>query len=291
MRHFKTLGVLIAMSIIFVLSGCARPATKSDSGLQVVTTLKVYAEAANAVLGDHGHAEALISSPDIAPHDYEAGTDAAKYVAKADLLIMNGLGYDDWMNRLAAAAKKPQLLTVATTVMGKKEGDNEHVFYDPQLMFKLAPELAKRFAKLDPDHAADYKANAEQYLKTLKPLTEALAKAKAAANGRRVASSEPVFDEAVTAAGYQLTATAFARAVEEGTDPAPRDVADLRHAISSRSLAFFVNNVQADSPVVAQMVALAKRHDVRVVNVRETQPAGKSYLEWMLANYKQMQVK
>lgn len=289
MRYFKTILLIFVASLTVTLSACMQKARPTHTGLQVVTTLKVYQEAAGAVLGQHGRAVALIDNPDMDPHDYDAGTGAAKQVATADLLIMNGLGYDNWMTKLANASdKQDQLVSVASEVMGKREGDNEHVFYDPELMFRLAPALAHRFAKLDPDHAKDYRANAKRYVASLRPLKTTLQKIRQQAKGRQVAVSEPVFDNAVTAAGYQLTATAFAKSIEDGTDPAPKEVAALRRAIKTHRLAFFVNNVQADSPVIAQMVALAKREGVPIVSVRETQPAGKTYLQWMIANYEQM---
>ena len=87
----------------------------------------------------------------IDPHDYEPTTKVGKQVATANLIVASGIGYDGWMDKLVKSeSKSKQYLRVADDLMGKHEGDNEHIWYDPRTMPKLANALADKFAKQDP---------------------------------------------------------------------------------------------------------------------------------------------
>ena len=105
-------------------------------------------------------------------------------------------------------------------------------------------------------------------------------------NNRQVAVSEPVFDYALSNLGYQVMDRHFAKAVEDGSDPSPKDIAELQAAIKNHQIAFFVNNSQASNSVVKNLVKLAQQNNVPVLNVTETKPKGKTYTEWMLNQYK-----
>ena len=85
-----------------------------------------------------------------------------KSVASADLVVASGIGYDGWMDKVVKSADKSKnYLRVADDLMNKKEGDNEHIWYDPRTMPKLANTLADKFAKKDPADKATFKANAK----------------------------------------------------------------------------------------------------------------------------------
>lgn len=282
---------VLALGILLTLGACSqnKETGKSDK-IKVITSLKVYQEPAQAVLGKYGTATAIINSPDVDPHDFEASTATAKQVAQADLVISNGLGYDDWLNKVGTVASGDgKLINVASDVLHKKSGDNEHVFYDADLMPKLTAYLVKKYSKLQPQHAAYFKAQARKYVASLAPLRREISKLDASGSGKYAAAAEPVFDYALTACGYKLRATHFAKAIEDGTDPSPKDLEEIQGLIKNHQLDVFVVNVQEESALVSQVAKLARKEGIKVVSVRETQPAGKSYLQWMLSNYKQMQ--
>ena len=62
----------------------------------------------------------------------------------------------------------------------------------------------------------------------------------------------------------------------------------MQMGIKQRKIAFFVNNVQASSSTVNNMVSLAKHSNVPVLDVRETMPNGVSYYQWMKNNYQKL---
>ncbi|MFC6261514.1 metal ABC transporter solute-binding protein [Levilactobacillus fujinensis] len=278
------------------LAACAttkpQSATKISASkpIHVVTSLDFYGEVAKAVLGDHGTVTTIIKSASIDPHDFEPTPKDAALVSHANFVLANGIGYDAWMQKLVKsdASKQTTSIRVGEDVMGKKTGDNEHIWYDPETMSRVATTLAQKFSQQAPKYKQTYHRNAAAYIKSLAPLQNQLKELKQNSNQRAVDVSEPVFDYALTALGYRRNNTSFEMAIENGTDPSPKSITAMQRDIKKHRIAFFVNNSQASSKTVATMVKLAKKHHVPVLNVTETLPAGKTYRTWMIGQYHQL---
>ncbi|MGN1279208.1 MAG: metal ABC transporter solute-binding protein, Zn/Mn family [Limosilactobacillus sp.] len=258
--------------------------------IRVITSLDFYGEVAQEVAGKYGQVTSLINNASIDPHDYQPGTAQAQKMARANVVIQNGLGYDHWLTNLTrSAGKHYTVVDVGSQVAQKHSGDNEHVWYDPQTMGRLADMLANRYSKIDPRHRAYYQSRARRYHRSLAPLNREIARVKAnVGNKRAVAVSEPVFDYALNALGYQVIDTHFEKAIEDGNDPSPQDIQELRQAIVNHRIAFFVENSQASDRVIDNMVRLARQNGVPVLKVTETKPNGDSYVQWMLKQYRQL---
>ncbi|WP_208422870.1 metal ABC transporter solute-binding protein, Zn/Mn family [Latilactobacillus fragifolii] len=271
-------GILLLMLLV---AGCGH-STKKTNGMQVVSSLDFYGEAARAVLGQQGHVTSIINSPSLDPHSYEATTNDAKRVAKADVVIQNGLGYDSWLNKVVKSVHPDdQTVLTVSQLMQQSNGANEHLWYDLKTMPTLTKRLVTEFSKRDPQHKATYQQNGAAYLKKLAVLNGQLQQLKARAKGQQVAVSEPVFDYALADMGYTVANQHFAKAIEDGTDPSPKDITTMRDLIKNHQIAFLVINKQEESPVIKQMHELADRQGVPVVQVTETLPAKKTYLTWM----------
>ena len=269
-----------ALLACFSFSSLKNTVQAASDQINVVSTLDFYGEVADAVLGDHGNVTSLITSSSVDPHDFEPTTKTAKTVAKADLVIYNGAGYDDWVTKL-----NPKKTLSVASLMNVKDGDNEHVWYDPETMSKLADRLVTEFSKLQPENKATFKKNAAKYKKSLTKLTTLLDKIKKNSNNQKVAVSEPVFDYSLQKMGYKISNTHFAQATEEGSDPSYSDIRKLQNDIKNKKIAFFVQNTQSDSSVIKNIVKLCKKYGVPVVKVTETLPKGKTYVTWLQSEY------
>ncbi|MFC6180961.1 metal ABC transporter solute-binding protein, Zn/Mn family [Lactiplantibacillus daowaiensis] len=284
------LGLGLILGVGTLLTGCADPATTTKSGkIKIITSLNFYGETAKQVAGKYGQVTAVINRPSIDPHDFEATVQTAKQASDAALIIYNGLGYDGWMSKLTAnKAKGARVINVGSDVAHKADGANEHVWYDPTTMPKLATAIAKQLAAIQPEHRQYFLTQAEQYQASLKPLTKIIKQLKQNARGQKVAVSEPVFDYSLKALGYKISNNHFAMAIEEGSDPSPKDIKQMQSDIKHHRIAFFVENTQSDSNIVDNMVKLAHRYHVPVLKVTETLPAHQTYTSWMLAQYQQL---
>ena len=287
-------GISVALLAIFAVAcgsnGAAKQSSSNGSKIQVVASLDFYGEVAKAVGGNKVSVQSIINNPAVDPHDYEPTTKVGKSVASADLVVASGIGYDGWMDKVVKSADKSKnYLRVADDLMNKKEGDNEHIWYDPRTMPKLANTLADKFAKKDPADKATFKANAKKYIASLDDLNTLINKLKSKVNGQLVDVSEPVFGYALDYLGYKVNDDHFSKSTEDGTDYSAKDIHGIETDIKEKKIAFFVNNIQASSKTVNQLVNLAEQNKVPVLKVTETLPKGKNYRTWMTSQYQQLE--
>ncbi|WP_242361554.1 metal ABC transporter solute-binding protein, Zn/Mn family [Limosilactobacillus antri] len=285
-------GLVGLLVVVFLLSLIPlRNFSQHQKPIRVVASLDFYGEVARAVAGKYGQVTTVINNAAVDPHDYQPGTQQARALSNANLVIQNGLGYDHWLTKLVQGSGNGRVTTidVARQVAAKKSGDNEHVWYQPTTIGRLAQQLADQYSKLDPAHASYYHQRARAYLKTLQPLDQTIAQARQGVGAnRRVAVSEPVFDYALENLGYQVVDHHFAKAVEDGNDPSPQDISALQTAIKNHQLAFLVENSQTDDRAVTNLVKLAHQYGVPVLKVTESKPNGLTYEQWMTKQYQQL---
>ena len=136
-----------------------------------------------------------------------------------------------------------------------------------------------------PGHASYFKANAAAFTRSLDAWTSALAAFKASYPGTPVATTEPVADYLLAAAGADnRTPWAFQADVMNGTDPSAQDVAVERSLFTKHEVTVFVYNQQVTDSLTESFIALARANGIPVVGVYETMPEpGYHYLSWMLA--------
>lgn len=285
-------SLLVIMGLSGFLAGCqsqSAPTTPTNGKIKIITSLDFYGQTAKAVAGKYGQVTAVIDRPSIDPHDFEPTVQTAKQASNAQLIIYNGIGYDNWMQKLIvnkdASAK---VIEVGTKIADKTDGQNEHVWYDPTTMPQLATKIAQDLAKIQPAHKAYFMKQARAYQDSLKPIQKEITTLKKRAHGQRVAVSEPVFDYSLSALGYHVSNRHFAQAIEEGSDPSPKDIQQMQSDIKHHRIAFFVENTQTDSNIITNMVKLAKQSGVPVLKVTETLPAHQTYQTWMLSQYQQL---
>ena len=289
-RKYWGIGALVVVLAVIVglmVTGWS-PSKSHQKPIRVVTSLNFYGEVAKAVAGDHGTVTSFINSSAVELHEFQPTTKQAKQVAIANVAIENGLGYDAWMSKMVKADSKNKitLINVGEQVAKEKDGANEHVWYRPATMSALATTLAKQFSKLDPDHKADYEKNTKAYQAKLQKLDKVIAQAKQnVGDNRLVDVSEPVFDYALENLGYQINDQHFEKAVEDDSDPSPKDIQQIQDDITNHRIAFFVNNSQESDKTVENLVKLAKENNVPVLNVTESEPDGEDYVSWMTKQY------
>ena len=277
----RALGVMLVLA----LWACAEPAPARSAGspIAVLGTENFYADLLAQIGGSRVTASSILNDPTADPHAYEANPATAKLVADAKLVIINGIGYDDFMEKLLGASTKPDRVVInVQQLLGVKDDVNVHVWYDPATMPKVADAAAEALAKLDPQNAAYYAAQKAKYLAALKPVYDRISSLKAKYAGAPIAFTENVAGYLTDAIGLKvLTPPEFMEAIESGTDPAPADVAEERDLITGHEVKVLLYNSQVTSPLTEQIRDLAQKNNVPVVAVGETIPPGfKTFQEW-----------
>ena len=248
----------------------------------IVAAENFYADIARQIGGPYVAVTGILANPDQDPHAYEAGASAAKAFAAAGLVVYNGAGYDPWAIKLAAAAPAAgRAAIVVADLVHKKPGDNPHIWYDPATMPALAQSLAVALGRLDPVHAADYRARLAAFETSLAPLAGRIAGLRRKYAGTPIAATEPVFGYMAEALGLRMRNQRFQLAVMNGTEPAAGDIAAFEQDLKSQTVKLLLYNTQTRDALTRQMRAIAERAGVPVVGVSETEPAGKDYQAWM----------
>ena len=187
------------------------------------------------------------------------------------------------MEKLLGAARNPDRKTVVVAdLLGKKPGDNPHIWYDPAAMLALAQALADSLASADPAHGDGYRQRLSAFQASVQPIQAKIATLRTRLAGTPVTATEPVFGYMFAALGMDVRNQSFQLSVMNDTEPSASDIAAFEDDLKTRKVKLLVYNSQASNPVAARMEKLARAAHVPVVGATETEPAGKGYQAWML---------
>jgi zinc/manganese transport system substrate-binding protein len=255
----------------------------ADGKLNVVAAENFYGDIARQVGGDDVAVASIMSNPDQDPHLFETTPGVVKQIADAQIVILNGADYDPWMDKLLKASPKAgRTAIVVADLVGKKAGENPHLWYDPGTMPAAAKALAEAFAKADPAHKDGYAARLKSFLASLKPINEKIAAIRGKFAGTTVTASEPVFGYMAGALGLKMRNERFQLSIMNDTEPSARDVAAFQNDLKNHKVRIMFYNKQTSNKAVQTLVDLAHASKIPVVGVTETTPAGLLYQEWML---------
>jgi zinc/manganese transport system substrate-binding protein len=228
-------------------------------------------------------ATSILTNPDQDPHLFEASAETAKALADARIVIVNGVDYDPWMEKLLKANKAPgRKEIVVAQLVGHKAGDNPHLWYDPAYVKAAAKALVADLDAVDPAHKADYDKGEAQFLESLKPLDAKIADMRKKYSGQPVTASEPVFGYQAGLIGLKVHNEKFALAVMNNAEPTPSEVAGFENDLKGHKVKAMLYNAQASEPAVQRLVQMAKDNQIPVVGVSETEPPDSTYQKWML---------
>jgi len=280
--------VALAVSVGLLGAACSPSAAAGGGGDAIVAVgaENEYANVISQIGGSYVQVTAIESNPNTDPHSFEASPSVAEVVSKARLVVQNGLGYDTYMNRIEAAAASSAKVIDVQKLLGLPDSTpNPHLWYAPSTMPAVARAIASDLAALQPAHAAVFKANLARFDASLRPWYQALAQFKAAYPGTPVATTEPVGDYMLQAAGARnLTTFRFQADVMNGVDPAPQDVSLEDSLFSGHKVRVFLYNQQVTDSLTQSFLDQARKYGIPVVGLYETMPTpGFSYQSWMLA--------
>jgi zinc/manganese transport system substrate-binding protein len=275
------------------VSACGLGDLPSGSGkVELVAAENFWGSIASQIGGDHAHVTSMIVNPDTDPHDYQPTPADAKLVARAKYVIVNGAGYDAWADKLLAAnpVAGRVVLTVANFV-GKKEGDNPHMWYSPAFVEKVVDKIASDLAAVDPGDAAYFDQQRVAYQSTgLKAYHDTIDAIKKKYANTPVGATESIFSYQAADAGLNLiTPPDYLKAISEGVDPSPSDKAIVLKQINGKMIKVLVFNTQNSTPEVKSLVDKAAAKGIPIAHVTETlSPANLTFQDWQTRQLKEL---
>jgi zinc/manganese transport system substrate-binding protein len=271
------------LHVLAAIVACGLAAPALADPVKVVAAENVYGDLASQIGGANVAVTSILSNPDEDPHLFEASPATARALADARIVIVNGVDYDPWMEKLIGAHKaagRREILVGALT--GRRAGGNPHLWYDPAAMKAAARALAADLAAVDPAHKAAYEQGEMKFLDSLKPLDQKIAAMRKSYAGQPVAASEPVFGYQAALIGLKVRDEKYALAIMNNAEPTPSETAAFEDDLKGKKVKALLYNAQASEPAVNKLVELAKANRIPVVGVSETEPRGSSYQDWMM---------
>ena len=281
----------VAASVGF--DGSAAAANGAGGVIVAVGAENEYANVIGQIGGRYVKVTAIESNPTTDPHTFEASPSVAKVVGAARVVVQNGVGYDTYMTNIENASPNStrKVIDVQKLLGLPDSTPNPHLWYKPTTMPAVAKALAADLSAIQPAHAAYFQANATRFDNSLKPWDAALAAFAKRYPKTPVATTEPVGDYMLAAAGADnLTPFSFQADIMNGVDPAPQAVSLENSLFSQHRVKVFLYNQQVTSSLTVTFLAAAKKYGIPVVGVYETMPTpGYDYQSWMLAEVTALQ--
>jgi zinc/manganese transport system substrate-binding protein len=281
---FSTLAVLV---VAIVLTGCSSGAPATTPGvISVVAGENFWGSIASQLGGSRVTVHSVVTDPNADPHEYESSTTDARAFAEADLVILNGAGYDDWGQKLldANSSSHRTVLTIAQ-LLGRKAGDNPHFWYNPAYVLTVADKITAELKAIDSGDSTYFDQQRSAFTLALKPYTDLVALIKTKYAGAPIGSTESIYVYMAGGLGLNLISPPeFMNAVAEGTDPPASAVATFHDQVAGKKIKVLVYNIQASSALTASLKQLAQQQGIPLVGVTETlQPVGATFQAWQVA--------
>ena len=268
-------------------TGCAPPgsAATDDGRIRIVASTDVYGSIAESIGGDLVDVTSIIDDPAMDPHSYEADARVQLALSRADLVIENGGGYDDFMGVLLDGVSNSDATVINVTDLSGYDRDtafNEHLWYDFPTMVTLVDELVAELAKRDAASEDAYRSAGDDLVNSLEGLMARESALKSAHEGKGVAITEPVPLYLLEASGLvDRTPPGFSEAIEEGTDVAPAVLKETLDLFAGEAVSLLAYNEQTIGPETEKVKAAASDAGIPVVAVAETLPEEGGYVDWM----------
>jgi zinc/manganese transport system substrate-binding protein len=290
-------GVPLFVCCAVLLTACgggsAGSAAASSGKLPVVAAENFWGSIATQLGGSKVAVQSIIVNPSTDPHSYEPTASDGVVLAKSQMAIVNGIGYDAWASKLIAAnpSSSRKVLNVGD-LLGLREGDNPHQWYSPSSVQRVVAQIVADYKQLDPKDSAYFDQQRTRFeTHGLAEYNKMIATIRARYAGVPVGYSESIFQPLGEALGLKLlTPYSFAKAIAEGTDVSAADKQTVDTQAQRHLIRVWVYNSQNATPDVQRVNQLARAAHIPITTITETlSPASATFEQWQVAELQNLQ--
>jgi zinc/manganese transport system substrate-binding protein len=286
----RALPVLLA-GVGLLLSGCggsARTASGSSAGrLQVVAAENFWGSIASQLGGGKVAVSSVIVNPNTDPHSYEPTASDGVAIARSQMAIVNGIGYDAWATKLLAANPSGgRVVLDVGQVLALRQGANPHQWYSPSSVQSVIGQIVADYKRLDPADATYFdQRRASFQTRDMAEYNRLRSEIRTRYGGVPVGYSESIFQPLGEDLGLKLlTPYGFAKAIAEGTDVSAADKQTVDRQAEGRAIAVWVYNSQNATQDVQRVNQLARAAHIPITTITETlSPASATFEQWQAA--------
>ena len=249
--NFKKYLVIGLVSISFALTSFQAVA----HDLRVVASFSILGDMVEQVVGEYASVTTIVG-PDADAHVYQPSVADAKAVAEADVIFVNGLGFETWAEALIAESGTKAPVFIATEGITPLKVDGET---DPHAWNALAngmvyvQNIAAAMTQILPDHAGDFATNAAAYSAKLQTLDKTTKEKLASLpeDRRTIVTAHDAFGYLADAYGLNFLAPV---GIDTESEPSAQALAELIAQLRQEKVAgLFVENIT--SPALVQQIA------------------------------------
>lgn len=261
----------------------------SADTIRILAAENFYGDVARQIGGARVSVSSILRNPDQDPHLFQASAKAAREVADAQVVLLNGAGYDRWMQSLLhGAPSQGRAVIDVGQLMKVSPGANPHLWYDPRTMRRVAVRLSQVLSRIDPQHRGFYGSRLHAFVESLQPVRREIKYLRRQYAGEPVAATEPVFGYMARALGLRVHEQGFQTAMMNDVEPSVSEVIKFDGDLRQRRVRVLIYNSQVTDRRTTRLRRLAHRAGIPVVGVTETEPPHTNYQAWMLAELQRL---
>lgn len=251
--------------------GSGRSSSEKSGTIEVVASVNQWGTVAKTLGGGNVNVTSIINSTNVDAHDYEPTTSDIAKLQKAQVIIVNGAGYDAWAVKAAQSANAT--IVNAAAVGGVNDGENPHVWFSADVRKAVAQAITEAYERADAAKKSDFDKLHDQWKSEENNVESKIAEVKQKSDGLAYAATESVASYLAEDMGLtDATSSGYARATANESEPTPTDIRQFADALKSGEIKLLIVNTQEESELTGKITNAAKSANVPMVNLTEQMP-------------------
>lgn len=267
------IAALASVGMLASVAACGSGQSTSEKNgtIEVVASVNQWGTVAKTLGGDNVNVTSIINSTNVDAHDYEPTTSDIAKLQKAQVIIVNGAGYDAWAVKAAQTANAT--IVNAAEVGGVNDGENPHVWFSAEVRKAVAQAITKAYEQVDAAKKNDFDKMNDQWTAEENNVESKIAEVKQKTDGLAYAATESVASYLAEDMGLtDATPSGYARATANESEPTPTDIKQFTDALKAGEIKLLVVNTQEESELTDKITNAAKSANVPMVELTEQMP-------------------
>lgn len=267
------IAALASVGMLASVAACGSGQSTSEKNgtIEVAASVNQWGTVAKALGGDNVNVTSIINSTNVDAHDYEPTTSDIAKLQKAQVIIVNGAGYDAWAVKAAQTANA--IIVNAAEVGGVNDGENPHVWFSADVRKAVAQAITEAYEQADAAKKNDFDKMNDQWTAEENNVESEIAEVKQKTDGLAYAATESVASYLAEDMGLaDATPSGYARATANESEPTPTDIKQFTDALKAGEIKLLVVNAQEESELTGKITDAAKSVEVPMVELTEQMP-------------------
>lgn len=267
------IAALASVGMLASVAACGSGQSTSEKNgtIEVAASVNQWGTVAKALGGDNVNVTSIINSTNVDAHDYEPTTSDIAKLQKAQVIIVNGAGYDAWAVKATQTANAT--IVNAAEVGGVNDGENPHVWFSADVRKAVAQAITEAYEQADAAKKNDFDKMNDRWTAEENNVESKIAEVKQKTDGLAYAATESVASYLAEDMGLaDATPSGYARATANESEPTPTDIKQFTDELKAGEIKLLVVNTQEESELTGKITDAAKSVEVPMVELTEQMP-------------------